>query len=278
MSKTDAIIWCLDKNYIECCKVSVYSFFEQTDPSIVEDMKLCFVVPSDQLQDISAEMNYFIEAVKDIFAVNDIKTYYYAPVPSVIDSLNYDARLSKAASYRLLIPEMMIKDDISKALYVDCDTMFLSNPQDLLYRDMHGFAISAKRDLEAIYYYSDESMHAINKNRRKDMFDYFNDGVMLLDMQKFDKVAKTALDVLKTNPKHGEQDALNAVIENAYDILPNKYNHFTERDDSFWGFTDKPVIVHFIMARNKPWLHEELEDKYSVIWKQKSKAVKSLSI
>lgn len=243
-------VWCLDENYLACCMVSVYSFYCMASADCIKDTDFVFLVDKDSTL---TQLSDFL----DILGVQ----YQIFVIGEIANDMHFDKRLSAAASYRLFIPEFIASGRVA---YFDCDTMAVNMYSDSIFDlDMQGSPIMAKRDLEAAWFYSEESMNEIRFDTPKKRLSYFNDGVMLIDFDGAEAscLFSDAMSYLAFNAyKHGEQDALNVAFEGRWKPLPNAYNLFTERDSSFWGFDDKPHFVHFTMDRNKPWLSDHQKD------------------
>lgn len=267
------IVWALDWNYIECCKTSIFSFIEKLDKQMAEDVKITVIMTGDKVRLIKQELDKMLDVLK--LAMFNVPAYELVDMHEEADKMAFDKRLSPASSVRLKIPTFMD----GKVLYVDCDTLFISYPKDLFELDMQGMDIAAKRDLDALWFYSDNSFESIGFNDRKSRINYFNAGVLLIDCEKASSGFAEADRLLQEKHyKHGDQDALNVVYRGDYSLLPNKFNHFVEMDESFWGFTDKPCLVHYTMNRNKPWLPDctALDNKWCVRWFEVNRKLKDL--
>ena len=92
--------------------------------------------------------------------------------------------------------------------------------------------------------------------------DYFNSGVLLMDIQKlnemdfFNKVMKLT-HVLKDKSGYLDQDALNILFENNYKSLTEDFNFLPFAKDNYERkYPAKkidPIIVHYA-SQQKPWL------------------------
>jgi hypothetical protein len=79
---------------------------------------------------------------------------------------------------------------------------------------------------------------------RQDDFDYFNSGVMVMNVPALRATRGTLIDVLRdrlnTMPAHDDQGALNVAYRHGWTRLPNRYNW-----KPYWGYSDDAAIVHF---------------------------------
>ena len=261
------VVWSLDRNYFRCFKVSVYSFLTNVTKYVYSDISIHFII----IDDIEDDIRKFMKSI----GFDGKVSYSFTNFSEIADRIAYDKRLSPASSMRLMIPGFIE----GMVLYADCDTMFNGDPSDLMNFYLDGKPIAAKRDLDASWFYSDDSFSQIGFNDRKSRLSYFNAGVMLIDCDKALDGFMEAKKLLQENQyKHAEQDALNIVFKDDCALLPNKFNHFTERDTSFWGFTDEPDVLHFTMDRNKPWIgdHSNCGNRWCSEWLHYDSVIKQL--
>ena len=158
-------------------------------------------------------------------------------------------------TYQKLTIGSWLPASVSKALWLDCDTLVLQDLTPLWHTKLDGNAALACPDslvprLGASFGVAGWKETGLNANAP-----YFNAGVMLIDVERWREtgVEKRALDYLRQfGPKvwFWDQEALNAVL----------HGHWKSLDPS-WNFpasiagpsTEMPRIVHF-SGNIKPWL------------------------
>lgn len=163
--------------------------------------------------------------------------------------------------YRVYLPELL--PDIDRVLYVDADTLIMSNLSELQNIDMTDCYVAAvenvfERALEAWPAQLGLPIEA----------GYFNSGVLLLNLNamRFDNIHKQILDVGRTSPvrlRWPDQDALNKVIGGRRIKLHPRWNcqsslfYYSEAGKLFGNTIveeaiNNPAIVHF-EGGIKPW-------------------------
>ncbi len=178
--------------------------------------------------------------------------------------------------FRYLLPQIL-SEDITKVLYMDCDTVVLEDLCELWNTDITDNPIAAVRDAN-----SDD---IIERNRIK-IFDdsYLNSGVLLMNLQMWrneDGFKQLATFILNNSEKcvWPDQDALNVVFHNRIKWLSFRYNfqvilsedynryrlHCQYHEDVKESFA-KIVILHYSSVMQKPWLSDVLHP-LAFIWR-----------
>lgn len=156
-----------------------------------------------------------------------------------------------ATFYRLFFPDL-IPTSVKKLLYLDPDTIILSDLVDLYNLNIDTAPIAAVPDP---YFECREELGIKRKG------EYFNAGVMLINVAywRLQKVTEKVLSFVKNNPEkvpYLDQDALNAILAGKWIALDVKYN-FTLTDVKLKvpakQLVKEVAIVHFTSYR-KPWL------------------------
>jgi lipopolysaccharide biosynthesis glycosyltransferase len=162
---------------------------------------------------------------------------------------------SVAAYARLLIPDTLA-GQADRLLYMDCDIVVNHSLRPLMDMPLDGAVVAAVNDSPA---------GAQNLIARRDILRladpniYFNSGVLLIDLDAWQKqkVSDSAfgfLASLKTAPYHLDQDALNAVLQNAWKPIDRTWNYFFESTDERRFDIEiyrAAAVLHF--ASMKPW-------------------------
>lgn len=155
------------------------------------------------------------------------------------------ARFSRITYARLYMPKV-IKKQAKRFIYLDADTMCCGDFKELWHLDMNGAPMGAVSEHpEAVTY---RAGHLKLKNGK-----YFNDGVMLIDIDAWEKEQITEKSFAYQNEPRERflgqsQDVLNLVFDGTNYFLPAKYNAF----GGAVNFNGEPVIAHWT-GRRKPW-------------------------
>jgi len=176
-----------------------------------------------------------------------------------------EAYITLAAYYRLFFPRL-IPQDIERLLYMDVDMLVIGNLLELYQTDLGGVAVGAVLDTE---------MPSRAEIGIADMNDYFNSGLLLMDLPKWraERISERAIEVIVTladKLDYHDQDALNVVFHGGWQRLAPRYNlmkayipHDLAKRDYAKFLADK-VIIHY-NGRNKPW-HRACENKLRFLY------------
>ncbi|HAJ77655.1 MAG TPA: hypothetical protein DCO89_01120 [Clostridiales bacterium] len=162
------------------------------------------------------------------------------------NTVNKNTRCTPYTLLRLLAPHLDLPD---KIIYLDADTIINNDIKELFDIDVENYEAGVVRDI-------------IFKNF-VGFFNYFNAGVMLLNLKRiresgaFDKAAKLCV---TKKLAFADQDALNSSIKKRL-MIPYKFNWFRKK----CKYYDWIVVHHLCNAREtgnthhriKPW-HTEL--------------------
>jgi FkbM family methyltransferase len=183
---------------------------------------------------------------------NNADILFYDIDPTSLSDLVTRNHWSTAVYYKIFFPSRIDKS-IERILYLDCDTLVLSSLRELYEMDLGGFPVAAVRDPHAqLEPYNDLHVYP----------DYFNSGVMLIDVNRWKalEISQKTFRVLRERPDqivYVDQDALNKVLQGLCRIIPERYNftftHFAS-DASLRAAKEKTadvVILHFTLTR--PW-------------------------
>ena len=161
---------------------------------------------------------------------------------------------------RLLIDKIL---DVEKLLFIDCDTLVLTDIRSLWEHNLEGKIIAAAQCPVLKILSNDCPWKIPNRERHSP---YFNAGVMLIDLQSWrsSEIGAKTIELIGRDPSKcmcWDQTALNYVLKGSFSLLPPEYNRhysapFDPRVDS--------AIIHY-MAPNKPWLSISDEDSF-IAW------------
>jgi lipopolysaccharide biosynthesis glycosyltransferase len=171
--------------------------------------------------------------------------------------------INKTAYYRISIPEVITDSNVERVIYIDCDTLVLTDVSELQEMDLGGKMLAAVEDAGQLQRL--EKMNITNEGR------YFNSGLMVIDMENWRKhsISDKVLRFIDENndPDYlylHDQDALNAILWDKWKPIHPRWNaqsfiimktktpkELAERKRHKEA-RQSPAIVHFTGA-NKPW-------------------------
>lgn len=169
-------------------------------------------------------------------------------------------RYGVAALFRLSLGSLL-PEEIKRVIYLDCDVLAFDDVAQLWQVDLDGNIVGAVTNL---------GVQAIDRLNIPDG-DYFNSGVLLIDMEKWrsEQVGEKTLAFMNDNIERlifPDQDGLNCILKKRWKHLPLRWNQQpasysmhskgrTERSltpESFHEAIRNPAIVHYL-GKNKPW-------------------------
>lgn len=266
---------CTDENYAMPCGVCITSIFENNMSSEVVVTLLTNGLSIKTKRKLQKTANRYNQKIK-IIEIND----------DLFNTYPITEQFPKSIYYRLLFPDLL--KDCEKLLYIDVDTIVINSLQPLYDINISDFLCGVIIDSAC-----DDIRQ---KNRILIHGDYFNSGVLLMNLHEWrkQKIACKCLEYLKVYPNnciYPDQDALNAVMDNSVLYLPLEYNLqegflFEKKDlllnktrwDQIEPSVEKTVIIHF-SGILKPWHREcthpfnDIFEKYKTIslWSSISK-------
>lgn len=157
-----------------------------------------------------------------------------------------------AVYYRLLFP-FVVPDTLKRLLYIDTDTLVVNSLRELYHADLEGHPVGAVYDN---YVVNHPEIGVEGEGN------YFNSGVLLMDLEQWKKqrITERSFDYLNAYPERirfVDQDALNAVLITNWKKLPVKFNLMYSCIPQDYSkiqlreFIKDKVIVHFTLQR--PW-------------------------
>lgn len=231
-----SLVYICDENYVLPTCVSIQSLYENKKKSKYEVYILGI--------NLSEESKALIKNIKlrgvKIKLINFGNKY-----ANVNANHSY---VSKAALYKFDIPDILVK--LKKVLYIDCDTLVMDDLSELFHTDISKVYAGVVKDFPAYYQAKDHERLGVDN--------YFNSGVMLLNLQKIrqDKVPQKLFDykINKDSKKYMDQDCFNMIFGGNVKFLCLKNNYLTAGCDLYnkeYPEEIEPVIIHF--ASLHPW-------------------------
>lgn len=174
-------------------------------------------------------------------------------------------------TYYKTIINQFLPADAKRIVFLDADTLVVTDIRELLCMDMKGKSIAAVSEKQT---YTLSSRVGQDKYSFADCKTYFNAGVVLIDLDKWRLInaEKKCIAFLKKYAVIcAEQDALGAVFKDDVFLLPYKWNmklpksthprdygiiakNFAEiskeQEKWFWEGIESPAIIHYSV---RPW-------------------------
>jgi len=152
--------------------------------------------------------------------------------------------LNKSAYSRLFIPKII---DRKKVIYLDTDIIVNLDLQVLLNKDISTYLLAAVPE--------PESAKIIFERDDFELVDYFNSGVMLINIElwKQSMITEKALNFIDNYPekiKSADQDVLNYVCSKQWMKIENIYNYEITYNEP--SSPNGAKIIHYI-GSTKPW-------------------------
>lgn len=190
-------------------------------------------------------------------------------------------RLGVASLSRLLI-DRVVPGQVRKSIYIDADCLVLGDISKLWDTSLNGAIIGASRDYALPYFRDHDRKPPMYVHEQKDdVAEYFNAGVMLIDLEKWRQhgVTERSIEYLERLDEPAtflDQDALNVrcrehwhPIDYAWNVWPD-VKVAPEECSLFQGEPEQieamrsteASIVHFAGDR-KPWVYEDRDMPYA---------------
>lgn len=187
--------------------------------------------------------------------------FEYIPMAGRLKDVYIDPRYTEAASFRLLLPELL--PDLDKVLYLDCD-IIVRQDLDRLFRETD----LGENYLAAVYEAPIEGQAERFKALGCDPKRYFNSGLLLMNLaaMRRDRVSERLLEACKVDYlEFPDQDALNQVCQGrvlplspVYNgirtfFLPQYKSDFLRQypDEALWTEVQASADIHY--TGGKPW-------------------------
>lgn len=229
--------------------------------------------------------DYNKQKLKQIINKDNIMLRFADPT-SLLNNydLKFPSEYSLECYFRLTAPLML--PDYDKVIFTDADLIFQCDPALLYNIDLDGKPLAACKDLmwSAFLKYknADWLEYAEETLMLENPYEYFNTGVMLLNIKLFNKeeYSKKLLEyVSKTTFRILEQDGLNSFFQTNikyldtawnYPVANSLYRRFIslmpeENRIKYKQDSLHPFVIHWA-GREKPWTNVNIE-KADIWWK-----------
>lgn len=169
------------------------------------------------------------------------------------------ARFKKVSYFRLYMPKVLQKMT-DKFLYIDADLICMNSIRPFFSLNLNNKVLAVVSDLK-------EACENYTKFLGLASGQYFNSGVLLIDIKKWNEnnITEKCFSYQGVNPEKfncHDQDVLNLVIDgNAY-FIDNKFNYLGVKN----GVAPQDCIIYHFFGREKPW--NIALTKYDKLWRK----------
>ena len=203
----------------------------------------------------------------------DANLEFVTPDVSLVDGFHVRGYMSKAAYYRLQLPDLLPKS-VDKVIYLDSDLLVQGCLSDLWNENIGDHSILAVEDMMIQTVSDSDGLYNWKELGYAADHPYFNSGVLVIPLNKWRRegITRRLLDYLTGDTSqfnHHDQEALNAVLGNEWgrlDLTWNSLPLYLQPDLRKWAETPfkrrleanyrelayKPAICHFVSDK-KPW-------------------------
>lgn len=239
---------------------------------------VCLTSIFESNKDIDFTVHVITQEFKDdtLKKIKETETKYgkvgsvklYAITDNTFSNYPISTQFPKSIYFRYLYAALL-PETIEKIIYIDCDTVVLSNLLSLWNTDLSdNYILGAVEDRNS------DDITIRNRIRRWDG-KYYNSGVLLMNLKtwRMHKVFDKLADFILKNPDicvYPDQDAINIVFPEKIKELPYQYNflmsfiapfdtyrlHLSKKSKVEESFKNL-VIVHFA-AETKPWFRDSV--------------------
>lgn len=215
-----SILFASDNNYIPFLCVAIQSVLDNS--SAVNEYEI--ILLSDNISEIKKEV------ILSTYNTDNV-SLKIIEISNILNEHNFSFRceqLTRSAFSRLFLPELL--PDYKKVLYMDCDIiaktdvsdLFNTNIDDVLVAVIKDRYVDIKRHID-----SDVYNHVKNNVGLDDTEDYFNSGIVLLNLEKFRQIYTVDYMVKIAASRiwmWEDQDVLNKLCKGNVLWLPAKWN------------------------------------------------------
>lgn len=250
------VVFSTDDLFIIPAYTAIWSMLNNASTVCFYDL---YIMHSGSLSERSIE---FLEGIEKIY--ENCRLSFLSVDESQFEHVSLKEGITVSAMFRLLLSEYLRNYD--KCLYIDCDVIVLGDVSVLYATDIKENYIAAIKDCGVQYFYEKNREYAETIGI-SDMRDYFNSGVLLMNMSAIrkDKLIKDFMACTEHVYLYADQDILNRCCQNRVQYLPLKYNLFRRfyqrlyllEHTDFGGAEleeaqEAPVILHYAEG-SKPW-------------------------
>ena len=280
------IIFAINNSYVKQLSTVIVSILLNADSNCCFEFNILSGDLSDENKNGICKLTKYNQNIKFNFIDMNIYTSRAKLEKFMSRRPNYKY-ITPETYYRFFIPEIF--SDYEKVIYLDADLILNDDIRNLYNENIENYYAGVVHDsvveslLDSKYKIEQYNMSIQEYYQNKlhgNNFNYFNAGVMLLNLDKIrkDNITEKLWDfVISESPlEYQDQDALNAVIGNNVKYIDYKWNVLKEKKFYVQNNNKKlrkylkhvylnPSIFHYV-GSDKPWSFIQGKDyKYSHI-------------
>lgn len=274
MNNTIPIVFAINNSYIKQIVTVLTSIIDNFNNENELEINILERNLSDENKKIISKFNSLNVKINYI-NMNDININ----LEEFMDIREHYDYISIETYYRFFISELFLNHD--KIIYLDADIIVLEDISKLYSIDIEDYLAGVVSDMNIDIVFAREWLISkqvtlkeyFEKTLNKSTNDYFNAGVLLLNLKKVreDNIVKKLWKFAeeKSPLEFQDQDILNAVFENNVKYIDRRWNVLKDvqwylRDypdknskDKIEEISKNPFIVHYI-GINKPWEYNSI--------------------
>lgn len=227
------IAYGIDDNYARCMATSIASFCMNNN-----NKNFCFYIIATNLSnETKKNLNVLAKNLNIDVVIYEIDNKFFKDMPTV-------HVVSLAAYFRILLPIIVYNVDV--LFYIDADIICLKDASEF-------FDIKLKENIIAAIPDNEKMNRKRNDSLKLKNHVYFNSGVLIIDVKKWNKNKisnriVTVINKYKDVIKYEDQDALNMVLSKKVRYISKKFNCINLKDID----VREIVLLHFA-NHPKPW-------------------------
>ena len=249
------ILYCFDENYNLQALTSMNSLLDEVSEKV--DIYIIHNNP-DTFNSLSKN----IESHKNTRSIN-IKKFEKENLnfPNVVNS-----HVSEATYYRLFI-ERLLPNTLNNVLYLDADIICIADPIKEIKENFNNLSNTKTTVASVFENFSPTEIKELEKRLNINGNNYFNAGVMFIDLEKWRKksIESLSLKIIKEKNKElkfWDQDILNIIFNDDVSEISNSLNYIINIEKE----TSIPKATRFIHYAGsfKPWTVRGAIEKNSI--------------
>ncbi len=243
-------LYCIDENYNKQFETSVFSLLE----NVSEKIKIYVIHKDPNLLRVSQ----IILTHKNLDELSIVKFQNQG-----INFPNLEnTHVSEATYYRLFLQEY-VPESAKFIMYMDADIVCINDPTDYVKQEINNLTNSDKvisvKSEKIFDEYVDETLERLKLTQRN----YFNAGVMLIDLNKWfnenlSLKLTTHMDSIRNRIKYWDQDVLNSYFDGQFIELSEFLNfklllNYENLHVDLVKNSDSDIVFIHYTGKYKPW-------------------------